>query len=134
MTNRFDYRTATAQQVFDYVVTALLKQGHISYENGSCQYRASNGDKCAAGHLISDDDYRLGMENKAWDKVVREFPEQTNKAHFGLICDLQMAHDGLISVDDDNSFNLNDFGEQFGTVAFGHDLDRTVLQGIKKTQ
>jgi hypothetical protein len=33
-------------------------------------YRSPNGMKCAAGALIPDDEYDIGMEKKLWDKLV----------------------------------------------------------------
>lgn len=48
-----------AQEIFDKVVNHLRKQGHRSLsEDGRCLYRGSNGDKCAIGCIISDEDYQ----------------------------------------------------------------------------
>lgn len=49
----------TLQQLFDRVVTALMAQGRQSIDvvNGGCMYRDPDGNKCAVGHLITDEVY-----------------------------------------------------------------------------
>ena len=70
----------TKQNIFDFVVQELRKQGKPSfdpskvvkssdqiYENNGCLYRKYEQDgtvlKCAAGHLIPDNEYSLSIEN-----------------------------------------------------------------------
>ena len=90
-------KDATAQQVFDQVKTHLLTQNQkakpLSY--GACQYRYE-GLKCAAGCLISDDEYSPDMEVGAlgggsWPRLVHTYivPEW----HKDLITALQCIHD-----------------------------------------
>ena len=58
----------TKQETFDKVVRALRAQGKKSIHAPnltSCAYRGYDGCKCAAGHLISDEDYREEMESVA---------------------------------------------------------------------
>jgi len=51
------------QETFDKVVRHLGKQKEKSVgPTGACKYRGLNGLQCAAGCLISDEDYRLTME------------------------------------------------------------------------
>lgn len=58
---------ATAQQVFTQVATHLLTQKERSFvidDRGEelCAYRGDNGLKCAAGCLISNDEYNPIMD------------------------------------------------------------------------
>lgn len=47
----------TKQEMFNTVYIALYKQGKPAMGGTSCVYRAEDGSKCAAGHLISDEEY-----------------------------------------------------------------------------
>jgi hypothetical protein len=49
----------TAQQIFDYVFEGLYKQGHRAYDTThmACQYKTSDGSKCAVGMLLTDEYY-----------------------------------------------------------------------------
>ena len=60
---------ATAQEVFDQVATHLLTQNERSLDGASCSYRNCDGLKCAAGCLISDDEYDNQMEGIDWRGV-----------------------------------------------------------------
>lgn len=87
---------ATAQEVFDQVKNHLLTQNRKSYGGfGSCVYRGENGTKCAAGCLISDEEYRKEFENQTWYTLCMEgrVPIQ----HQSLISDLQDIHDHFIT-------------------------------------
>jgi len=53
-------------------------------------YRGRNGRKCAAGCLISDEEYLPTMEHMAWEELVDEgLPAH----HEDLIQELQKIHD-----------------------------------------
>lgn len=83
---------ATAQQVFDQVARHLLTQMKRSLDGAEdCVYRGDGGLRCAAGCLISDAEYRPGMEGHSWFGLVESklAPEQ----HRDLISDLQHLHD-----------------------------------------
>lgn len=82
---------ATAQEVFDQVAEHLLTQGKKSLDFKRCAYRSPNGLKCAAGCLISDDEYRLAMEGRNWWGLVNStiVPD----THTRLIDSLQGCHD-----------------------------------------
>ena len=96
----------TAQEVFDFVVGKVLEQGcksvhcETNFAAVSCMYRGNNGNKCAFGHLIADEDYRPAMENKTALTVFRNYQIMLgwkligeNPAHLGLVMGLQQAHD-----------------------------------------
>lgn len=91
-------KDATAQQVFDQVVTHMIKQGERSIANGSmCLYRGPNGLMCAAGCLISDDEYQDyfdaggGEGGGNWSSMVVN--QSAPDYHKDLIIKLQRAHD-----------------------------------------
>lgn len=52
----------TKQETFDTVVDHLRTQGQPSIRDGECAYRGALGRRCAAGVLISDEDYKPSME------------------------------------------------------------------------
>ena len=89
---------ATAQEVFDQVAKHLLTQMKKSASESApdskdyCMYRGFDGTKCAAGCLISDDEYKLEFENLNWSHL-----SSTNylvpKEHCKLIKQLQNIHD-----------------------------------------
>ena len=56
----------TDQETIDRSAAHLLKQGGRSIDrNGNCRYRGDNGEMCAIGCLIPDEDYSLGMEGRS---------------------------------------------------------------------
>ena len=85
------------QEIFDFVVTALAKQGKLSTNGGFCRYRASDGSKCAIGHLIPDRLYRSEMEGCAiaWRgySAYLEIDEWRNNVSVDFLSDLQSVHD-----------------------------------------
>lgn len=85
---------ATEQQVFNQVAKHLLEQAQKSLdnENSICAYRGAEGLKCAAGCLISDEEYRPKWELKDWETLVETGDIKTT-AHRNLILNLQKIHD-----------------------------------------
>lgn len=102
-----DLNTATAQEVFDFIVAHLRQQNAKSQteENDDgiqdCLYRYK-GLKCAAGCLIPDEKYDVGMEGKAWMGVVSDYKIASN--HGDLITSLQATHDRVLIEDWESSF------------------------------
>lgn len=91
---------ATAQEVFDHVALHLLTQMQVSMRTRNldnpemgevCAYRGDNGLKCAAGALISDDEYNELMEGKSWLDLVAENVAPDD--HWAFITALQKIHD-----------------------------------------
>lgn len=96
---------ATEQEVFDQVARHLLTQGAFARigSAGRCVFRTSSGLKCAAGCLISDEEYAsfnkegAGTQNNrleeagGWCGNIDDgnVPED----HRDLIIALQIAHD-----------------------------------------
>lgn len=84
---------ATDQEVFDQVVVHLITQGSQSVAVGSntCMYRTKTGMKCAAGCLISEEEYSPDFEETSWDDLM--YKRKVPKNHYQLIRQLQYAHD-----------------------------------------
>ena len=88
----FNVLTASNQQIFDRAVTALILQGRKAGESNAegdfrCMYRAPNGDKCAAGHVLNDN--QIPVEGQAAHCMKVFLPSET----LSLISALQRAHD-----------------------------------------
>ena len=114
----------TLQQIFDHVQAELLKQGRRASSNGhDCVYRAPNGDKCAAGHLLLDCHYSPDFERRAIPPPFASMPETSiharmvkafadsgvdlhDKPTFDLVNALQRVHDG--GAPEDWRHTLND--------------------------
>lgn len=69
------------QEVFDYVCNHLLTQNEKSEDNL----------RCAAGCLISDEEYLYEMEGFIWSDMVVEF--NVTSEYKSLIRELQKIHD-----------------------------------------
>ena len=93
-------KDATAQEVFDQVATHQLTQNAKSSDDSQeCLYR-HNGLSCAAGCLISDDEYEQygfayfdddGGVASSWSSVVTQ--KELTDTHWELINNLQQVHD-----------------------------------------
>lgn len=95
------------QTIFNTVVAGLAAQNFeqsLRGENatngfGDCAYRGVYGKKCAAGHLLLDEDYHPTMEGGAVcaDFIKSKFTKQGisegDVKVFGFIWQLQNAHD-----------------------------------------
>lgn len=90
---------STPMEVFQFIEHHLLTQNakSIGFENGICYYHGDYHLKCAAGCLISDDEYTPKFEANNWSMLVRK--ELVPAAHSKLIRELQYLHDD-VSVDD----------------------------------
>ena len=84
-------KEATKQQVFDricaHLFTQMMKSETVSGVE-ECLYKSPNGLRCAAGCLISDNEYVTSMEGKYWEDL---FPYK--KLHSDLISKMQYLHD-----------------------------------------
>jgi hypothetical protein len=83
---------ATALEVFNQVEEHLLSQGvkSIEKDNDACKYR-HNDLSCAAGCLISDEEYYPAIEGNPWDDLVKN--GIVPREHCDLIEELQWIHD-----------------------------------------
>jgi hypothetical protein len=90
-----------AQELYDYIVKAIVKQGRPSVgDNDRCLYRGPDGLKCAAGHVIPDSMYSpVRMEDKSVDTLRRDGKlSESLIPHAALIYYLQRAHDGTSNM------------------------------------
>lgn len=80
----------SAQQVFNYVARHLLEQSEKSVQEGTgkCKYKTASGLKCAAGCLISSEEYSEDFEGRYWSGIPK-----IPKANQKLIARLQGLHD-----------------------------------------
>jgi hypothetical protein len=84
---------ATAQEVFDQVATHLLEQNKAcKSDEDTCLYRHESL-KCAAGCLISDEEYDPSLEGNGWKTLAHN--DIVSKCHSRLIIDLQYVHDAM---------------------------------------
>ena len=61
----------TNQEAFDKMVAHLRKQGKPARDvNGVCRYRTKDGLMCAVGCLLTDDEYKRGMEGMCVDALL----------------------------------------------------------------
>lgn len=90
---------ATAQEVFDQVATHLLIQNEKAINReGRCRYRFGKQKlKCAAGCLISDDEYKESFECHSWQRLI--FINNITDRHAHLIGKLQNIHDSYVPDD-----------------------------------
>ena len=86
-----DLKRMTGQEVFNMSANHLLKQNEMcSTDDDGCLYRDDNGNKCAAGVFLSDDEgYRFNV-GLGWINVAQSLGQTE---HDALICDLQNIHD-----------------------------------------
>jgi len=86
----------TEQETFDTVVTHLASMTHRAIDaDETCMYRAPDGNKCAVGCLISDDEYRSTMEGSRINAVKYMLPSFSDNygSHVDLLTALQIVHD-----------------------------------------
>ena len=85
---------ATRQQVFDQMAEHLLAQNEVSINSdGNCSYRGTGKLMCAAGCLISDDEYSVTMEQNGWATLVNKGVVPSD--HDGIIHAMQKVHDAF---------------------------------------
>lgn len=85
-------KEASLQDIFDQVVTHLLKQNKQALApNGACKYHTDSGLKCAVGCLISDDEYYPDMDNGLSISKITGLCYTNEK--YKLLSRLQLIHD-----------------------------------------
>lgn len=116
---------STDQEIFDTVVTFLVKQGKRAVELG-CMYRTEDGLKCAVGCLIPDELYKDEMEKPGVVSLLNSFPElDFLKPHVDLLVSLQSAHDN-----GDNWASIEAFKRRFSNTANSFQLNRSILDQL----
>lgn len=85
---------ASAQEVFNQVATHLITQNEKAMEGTTCVYLTPKGLKCAAGCLLSKDDFESltkAERTNPWHTLVKL--GHVPRTHSRLIVDLQQIHD-----------------------------------------
>jgi hypothetical protein len=120
--------TLTLQQMFDTVLTNLTTQGVASTGRTnpecdiSCQYRGTEGRKCAAGWLIADEHYTRELEGKIavrgapFEALVKSGVPDTAQAS-NLVDQMQQTHDNHMPDSKYGEHTIGDFHEQMKAVA-----------------
>jgi hypothetical protein len=99
-------------EIFNYIVEHLRKQGTRSIFINSfegdetCAYRGENGTMCAAGCLITDDEYSPSFESNSIYTLVQQnllTPDLKERIEPNerMISDLQNFHDHQLSYKND---------------------------------
>ena len=84
-----------AQELFDFVVAAIVKQGRPSVgDNDRCLYRGPDGLKCAYGHVHPDSMYSENMEDCSIGELLKlNIIPKSLAPHLELLDDMQFNHD-----------------------------------------
>ena len=102
----------TNQEAFDKMVAHLRKQGRKAQENGTCRYRTKNGLMCAVGCLLTDDEYKRGMEGMGVEHMQRLYGVLQDLDP-PLLAEMQDTHD---------AYDLTEWEERFARTATTYGL------------
>jgi hypothetical protein len=110
------------QRIFTKAVTKLTQQNaRATSEDGEfCLYRARNGHRCAAGHLIDDEHYHESLERRTSNTpgvstaLAKSWGGRLTTRQMHLIGHLQGVHDGT---------KVDNWGEAFAKLAKQYDLE-----------
>lgn len=128
----------TKQEAFDKVARGIIAQGGPSLDpDGACRYHGVDGRRCAAGHLIPDDQYKPTFERICvpWSADLTGNDDQRALSSCLLavhedikfIKRLQQAHDGATNgVDTDEDF-MKGWRERMRLLAMEYELSPAVL-------
>lgn len=111
----------TDQELFDKACKGIVDQGGPSIDTRGCVYRSNNGRKCAAGHLIPDEEYSPAWEGNGVALLPKKF--WTNEQE-PLVSALQRAHD--MAATSAQEF-MSDFKQRARRVAELLNLNPAVL-------
>lgn len=82
------------QEVFNAVWNGLKSQGfERSGWGGSCKYRGPDGKKCAAGWLMTDEEYRPSFEGRSADYLEVGDLFKSKGIDTSFLMELQAVHD-----------------------------------------
>lgn len=111
----------TTQEIFEKALRGVIAQGALAQtQTGSCAYRFADGRKCAAGHILTEEQldriYAVGLNERGFAAVndFLELFDESNSQEFALIEAMQRAHD--------TANNLEAFKAGMKRVASNFDL------------
>lgn len=115
------------QQIFDFVFEKINEQGRTSSnEDGGCEYRGSDGRKCAIGHLMRDDEYHDYYEGIGicYDNFQNPVARWAGDKGFDLefLSSLQDAHDSII-IRDHGRRDMEQWKTKMTSVALKYGLE-----------
>lgn len=140
--------TITAQDAFDTVVRHLgsMKERSLraATSPNSCAYRGLDGQMCAVGRLIRDEDYRPEMDFVDHTKRTSDVAHGTSvasldvrgllpdylKPHVSLLNQLQLVHDVGSNWIEGQGLNPYEARKDFDQIASIHGLDRAVVDEV----
>ena len=141
----------TNQEIFDHVANHLLMQrAPASNEEGTCYYRTPNGNQCAFGCLLTDEEYAQlnqarcesyddsdTIEGCSSDTVLMLIDKSKVNGEKQELCgDLQQAHDGFaryVNVGAGDNL-IQDLTTRLKLVAEAHNLSIAVLAKYSDTE
>jgi hypothetical protein len=101
--------------VADKIIEHLRQQNAKAIVLSKCKYRMPEKNlSCAAGCLISDDEYSPDIEGASWEFLTKE--GIVPFVHKDLITDFQITHD---------SFDVKDWEYRFARVCRNHGVKYT---------
>lgn len=122
----------TAQETFDTVVTHLAGMTHRSMVGETCVYRAPDGNKCAVGCLITDNEYQKKLEGlpvrhiiNVQSDVMPVFADDY-ACHKDMLARLQDIHDQL----DYWTGNREDMKNQLRGVARQYEVSPDIIDNL----
>lgn len=141
MTDNLPPRPATfdnEQQIFDFVVESVVRQGRPSKsgpDSLSCAYRGYGWTKCAVGHLILDKIYKPKMEGYHVKAAIIQDALALSGIPLsvmdgGLLKALQRAHDNA-SAYSDSEF-VPGFLSKAAMAGFTRGMDISICYRLEK--
>jgi len=88
----------TNQEAFDKMVAHLRKQGRKSEHRGACRYRTKDGLMCAVGCLLTDEEYKRGMEGMGVEHMQHRY-EVLQDLDPPFLAEMQDTHDAYDPTD-----------------------------------
>lgn len=94
LTQFINYITeASLQNIYNKICKHLEDQGRSSKLSGSCFYQDGQGNKCAIGCLINDDEYDTSIEYKTTKQLIALLHIPIDNEREKFLNDMQILHD-----------------------------------------
>jgi len=124
----------TNQEAYDLVKAHLTRPGarqavkkRPEHDAPMCMYRTDDGNRCAAGAMIPDEQYKGSIEGISIEALVRDMHKVALHpgVSLSLIQRLQGVHDRSENWDHETGefVGINQYGYSFAAIAADFDLD-----------